>query len=86
MGEKLIGVGIGIAAFIVLVMLPFLIPVTFYVIATFYAMVKGTAFSSDTVNEGVLLVLLIFSVALFPVLLAAILGWLGRALSPKRNS
>lgn len=86
MGEKMIGVGIGIATFIVLTMLPFLIAVTFYVVANVYAIVKGTTFSSQTVNEGVFLALLVFSVVLFPVLLAALLGWLGRALSPKRQT
>ena len=79
------GVGIGLAAFAVFVMLPFLIPITFYVVANVYAATKGTTFSSDTVNTGVFLILLVFSVAVFSVGLAIAIGLLGRTLSPKRR-
>jgi hypothetical protein len=81
----MVGVGIGLAAVAVFVMLPFLIPVTFYVVANVYALVKGTTFSSDTANDGVILTLLVFSVALFPVGLAVTIAFLGRVLSPKRR-
>ena len=81
--SKVIALGIGITVFLVLVMLPFLIPVAFYVAANVYALTKGTTFSSATVNDGVLLTLLAFSVALFPILLAVLIGLIGRALSPK---
>ena len=84
-GEKLLGVAIGFVALAVLVMLPFLIPVAFYVVANIYALVKGSSFSSASVNEGVLLALLVLSVAVFPVLLSVAVGLIGRALSPKRN-
>ncbi|MGA9160893.1 MAG: hypothetical protein WB297_08540 [Actinomycetota bacterium] len=84
-GSRFLGLGIGLAVFAVLVMLPFLIPVTFYLVANIYALVKGTTFSSETANDAVLLTLLVFSVALFPVLLAALVAFLGRALSPKRR-
>jgi len=77
--------GIGLAALVALVMLPFLVPVTFYVVANVYALTKGTTFSSDTANSGVVLALLVFSVALFPVGLAVAIAFLGRALSPKRR-
>lgn len=82
-GSKAVALGIGLSAFFVLVMLPFLIPVVFYVVANVYALVKGTTFSSATANDGVLFTLLVFSVALFPVLLAVLIGLVGRALSPK---
>lgn len=82
-GSKGIALGIGIVSVLVLVMLPFLIPVVFYVTANVYALIKGTTFSSATANDGVLLTLLVFSVALFPVLLAVLIGLIGRALSPK---
>lgn len=85
LGSRLLGVGIGLVCVAVLVMLPFLIPVTFYVVANIYALTKGTTFSSRTVNDGVLGALLVFSVALFPVLLAVLVGLIGRALSPKRR-
>ena len=84
-GSRFVGVGIGLATFVVLVMLPFLIPVTFYVVANVYALIKGTTFSSDTANTGVVLTLLVFSVALFPVGLAVAIAYFGRALSPKRR-
>lgn len=84
-GSRFVGLGIGLATFVVLVMLPFLIPVTFYVVANIYALVKGTTFSSQATNEGILLTLLVLSVAIFPVGLAALAALLGRSLSPKRR-
>jgi hypothetical protein len=84
-GSRMVGVGIGLAALAVFVMLPFLIPVTFYVVANVYALVKGTTFSSGTATDGVILTLLVFSVALFPVGLAVTIALLGRVLSPKRR-
>jgi hypothetical protein len=84
-GSRFVSVGIGLAALAVFVMLPFLIPVTFYVAANVYALIKGTTFSSGTANDGVILALLVFSVALFPVGLAVTIAFLGRVLSPKRR-
>ncbi len=84
-GSRFVGLGIGLVTFAVLVMLPFLIPVTFYVVANVYALIKGTTFSSDTANAGVVLTLLVFSVAVFLVGLAVAIAYLGRALSPKRR-
>jgi hypothetical protein len=82
-GSKAIAFGIGFVTLVILVMLPFLIPLTFYLIANVYALIKGTTFSSATANDGVLLTLLVLSVALFPILLAVMVGLIGRALSPK---
>lgn len=84
-GSRFVGVGIGLAAFAVLVMLPFLVPVTFYVVANIYALIKGTTFSSETTNDAVLLTLLVFSVTVFAVGLAVLVGLIGRSLSPKRR-
>ena len=84
-GSRFLGVGIGLAAFAVFVMLPFLIPITFYVVANVYAATKGATFSSDTANTGVVLTLLVGSVVLFPVGLAVAIAFLGRVLSPKRH-
>ena len=84
-GSRLVGVGIGLVALAVFVMLPFLIPVTFYVVANVYALIKGTTFSSQTANDGVVLTLLVFSVAVFPVGVAVTIAFLGRVLSPKRR-
>jgi len=85
LGSRFVGLGIGLAALAVFVMLPFLIPVAFYVVANVYALIKGTTFSSDTANTSVVLTLLVFSVAVFPVGLAVAIAYLGRALSPKRR-
>jgi hypothetical protein len=84
-GSRFVGLGIGLVVLVVLVMLPFLIPVTFYVVANVYALIKGTTFSSGTANDGVFLTLLVFSVALFPLGLAVTIAFLGRVLSPKRR-
>ena len=84
-GSRFVGLGIGLAAFVVLVMLPFLVPVAFYVVANVYALIKGTTFSSDTANTGVVLTLLVFSVVVFPVGLAVAIAFFGRALSPRRS-
>ena len=84
-GSRIVGVGIGLAALAVFVMLPFLIPIAFYVVANVYAVTKGTTFSSDTANTGVVLTLLVVSVVLFPGGLALAIAFLGRVLSPKRR-
>ena len=84
-GSRLVGVGFGLIVFAVLVMLPFLVPVTFYVVANIYALTKGTTFSSQTANTGVVLTLLVLSVAVVPIGLAVLIAFLGRVLSPKRR-
>jgi hypothetical protein len=84
-GSRFVGLGIGLVTFAVFVMLPFLIPITFYVIANVYAVTKGTTFSSDSANTGVVLTLLVGSVVLFPLGLAVAIAYLGRVLSPKRR-
>jgi hypothetical protein len=84
-GSRLVGVGFGLIVFAVLVMLPFLVPVTFYVVANIYALVKGTTFSSQTADTGVVLTLLVLSVAVVPIGLAVLIAFLGRVLSPKRR-
>ena len=84
-GSRFVGLGIGLGTVVILVMLPLLIPVTFYVVANVYALIKGTTFSSGTANTGVVLTLLVFSVVVFPVGLAVAIAFFGRALSPRRS-
>jgi hypothetical protein len=55
------------------------------VLANIYAVIKGTTFSSQTANTGVVLTLLVLSVALWPIGLAVLIAYLGRVLSPKRR-
>jgi uncharacterized membrane protein YjgN (DUF898 family) len=83
--SRLVGLSIGLLATAVLAMLPFLVVIAFYVLANVYAATKGTTFSAESANEGVLLALLVLSVAVFPVVLAVLVGLLGRALSPERR-
>jgi hypothetical protein len=80
-----IGLGIGVTVLLVLVLVPALIVVGFYVFASVDALIVGSDFSSDTVNVPVLLTGLVLTVALFAILLAVVVGLIGRALSPKRD-
>jgi hypothetical protein len=82
-GDKPIGLGIGIVVLAVLVLLPALVVPTFYVFANVYALITGGDFASDTVNVGVLLTGLVVTVALFLLLMAGGVAFIGRALSPK---
>ena len=86
-GSRLVGVGFGLVVFAGLVMLPFLVPRLADAERDgnrIYAVIKGTTFSSQTANTGVVLTLLVFSVALWPIGLAVLIAFLGRVLSPKR--
>ncbi len=83
--SRFVGLSIGLIVTAAFVALPFVIPVAFYVVATIYAATKGTTFSSATANEGVLLALLVLTVATFVVVLSVLVGLLGRVLSPKRS-
>ncbi len=83
-GSRAIGMGIGVVLVFVLVLLPALIVVGFYVFASAYALIVGSDFSSNTVDVPVLLIGLALTVALFTILMAAVVGVVGRALSPKR--
>jgi hypothetical protein len=84
-GSKPIGLAIGVAVLMVLGLLPFLIVVLFYLFANVDAIVTGTRFGSGTLNVGVFLTGLVLTVALLLVGLSALVGLLGRALSPKRS-
>jgi hypothetical protein len=80
-----IGLGIGLAVFFVLLLMPFLLVVVFYTFANVYALVRGSDFHTSTMNVPVFFLGLIGTVTLFPVLAAAIAALLGRALSPRRE-
>lgn len=84
-GSRSVGLGIGLVAFVVFAALPFLIVVSYYLVASVYAIVKGTTFSAETSNVPLLLTLLVMTVAVFPVALAALIALVGRSLSPKRR-
>ncbi len=82
--SRLIGLAAGIAALVVLMALPALIVVAFYVFANVYAIITGTDFGSNTIDVGVFLTGLVLSVATFVVLMAVAVNLIGRSLSPKR--
>lgn len=84
-GSKAIGLSIGLVVFAALAALPFGIPAAFYVVANLYALTKGSTFSSDTANVGVLLTLLALTVAAFVIALSVLVALFGRSLSPKRR-
>jgi hypothetical protein len=82
-GDKPIGLGIGIVVLAILVLLPALIVPTFYLFANVYALITGSDFASDTINVGVFLTGLVFTVTLFLLLMGGAVAFIGRGLSPK---
>ncbi len=80
-----VGLGIGLAVFFVLLLMPFLLVVVFYMFANVYALVRGSDFHTSTMNIPVFFIGLVGSVTLFPVLASAVASLIGRALSPKRG-
>ncbi len=83
--SRFIGLGIGLAVFFILLLMPFLIVVVFYVFANVYALVRASDFHSSTMNVPIFFLGLIGTVTLFPLLAAAIAALIGRALSPRRD-
>jgi hypothetical protein len=82
-GDRPIGLAVGLVVTAVLVLLPALIVPTFYLFANVYGLITGTDFSSDTMYVAVFLTGLVLTVALFLLLLAGAVAFIGRALSPK---
>jgi hypothetical protein len=82
------GVGLGVAAVVVAVILlmPALVIVLFYTFANVYALITGSDFSSDTMNVAVFLTGLVLTVATLVVVMAVAVGLVGRSLSPKRRA
>jgi TRAP-type mannitol/chloroaromatic compound transport system permease small subunit len=83
-GDRPTGLLIGGIVAAVLVLLPALIVPTFYLFANVYGLITGGDFSSDTMNVAVFLTGLVICVALFLLLMAGAVAFVGRALSPKR--
>lgn len=80
-----IGLGIGLAVFFILLLMPFLVVVAFYTFASVYALVRASDFHTSTMNVPVFFLGLIGTVTLFPVLASAVAALIGRALAPKRK-
>lgn len=84
-GSRGVGLGVAAAVIAVLVLMPALIVVLFYTFANVHAIVTGPDFSSDTMNVGAFFAGLALTVATAVVLMAVVVGLIGRSLSPKRR-
>ena len=84
-GDKPAGLIVAAVAVATFVALPALVVPTFYLLANVYAIITGSDFASDTTNVGVFLTLVVFTVAVFVVAMAVVMGLVGRSLSPKRR-
>lgn len=84
-GDKPIGLVVGLAVTAVLILLPALVVVIYYLFANVYALITGADFASGTMNVGVFLVGLVMTVALLVVVMSVGAVLIGRSLSPKRR-
>jgi hypothetical protein len=66
-------------------LMPALIVVLFYAFANVHAVVTGSDLSSDTMNVGAFFAGLALTVTTVVVLMAVVVGLVGRSLSPKRR-
>jgi hypothetical protein len=85
-GDRPVGLAVGIVAAAVLVLLPALIVPTFYLFANVYALITGADFSSDTMNVSVFLIGLVVSVTAFVVLMAVVIAFVGKGLTPRKRA
>lgn len=83
-GDKPMGLVIGLVVTAALVALPAAIVPAFYLFANVYALITGSDFSSDTMNVGVFLTGLVLTVAVILLVMAGVIAFVGRALSPKK--
>ena len=80
-----IAVGIGLAVFFYLLLLPLLLAVFLYAFFGIYAMTKGTAFGAATVNLAVWFAGVAVITALLLALLMGVVSLVGRSLHPPRR-
>ncbi|HZP90976.1 MAG TPA: hypothetical protein VFC04_08285 [Actinomycetota bacterium] len=80
-----IAIGIGVAVFVLLVLLPFLLVVALYTFFTIYGMTKGTDFRASSLDPAVWWSGLVLIVAMFAVLLATVVALAGRSLNPPKR-
>ena len=77
--------GIGLAVFVYLLLLPLLLAVFLYAFFGIYAMTKGTAFGAATVNLAVWFAGVAVITALLVALLMGMVSLVGRSLHPPRR-
>ena len=80
-----IAVGIGLAVFFYLLLLPLLLAVFLYAFFGIYAMTKGTAFGAATINLAVWFAGVAVITALLVALLMGVVSLVGRSLHPPRR-
>ncbi len=80
-----IAVGIGLAVFFYLLLLPLLLAVFLYAFFGIYAMTKGTAFGAATINLAVWFAGVAVITALLVALLMGMVSLVGRSLHPPRR-
>jgi len=78
-------VGIGLAVFVYLLLLPLLLAVFLYAFFGIYAMTKGTAFGAATINLAVWFAGVAVITALLVALLMGVVSLVGRSLHPPRR-
>jgi hypothetical protein len=83
--SRFIGLGVAAAVVAILVLIPALVVVLFYAFANLHAIVTGWDFSSDTMSVPAFMAGLVLTVATVVVLMAVVVGLIGRSLSPKRR-
>lgn len=84
-GSKATGLGIGIMVALTFTLMPLMVAVAFYVFAQVQAIITGFDLSSESLNIPVFLVVLVGTITLFVVGVFALVGLVGRSLSPKRR-
>lgn len=77
--------GIGLAVFVYLLLLPLLLAVFLYAFFGIYAMTKGTAFGAATINLAVWFAGVAVITALLVALLMGVVSLVGRSLHPPRR-
>jgi len=80
-----IAVGIGLAVFFYLLLLPLLLAVFLYAFFGIYAMTKGTAFGAATINLAVWFAGVAVITALLVALLMGMVSLVARSLHPPRR-
>jgi hypothetical protein len=80
-----IAIGIGLAVFFYLLLLPLLLVVFLYAFFSIYAMTKGTAFGAATINLPVWFAGIAVITAMVVALVMGVVSVVGRSLHPPRR-
>jgi len=78
-------IGVAMAVFVFLTLLPFVLLVVLYVFFSIYGMTKGTDFRATTVNLPLLFAGLAAVTSALVLLMATAAGLVGRSLTPRKR-